>query len=216
MKPLSAFMTRILPHVAGCPDVTAQEALVDTAIEFCEKTQIVQQTLAPISTVINTLSYTVTGPTDQVVAMPVGVWFKTVPLEPVPVHEIENVQAFNPDLPDTDLFTGIPICFVWTAPATIALYPIPDESEADVVTVRASLKPSRTATTLADVLFDDWCDALVHGTLARLHMFKDQPWASADRALLHAREFRGYVQRARIEQSKGRVRTSMRVVPMRF
>lgn len=208
MKALNSFMSRILPHVAGCPDITAQEALLDTAIDFCEKTLIVQQTLDTIDTVVDTIEYELTAPRHQAVVLPVAVWFKTTLLEPVPVQAIRNVQAYtNTGEP----MEGPPRQYFWTAANTIGLYPIPDAAETAALVVRAALKPTRSATQLEDVLYEDWIDTLAHGTLARLHMMKDQPWASADRALLHGREYRAGTQRARIEQSTGRIRTTLSV-----
>lgn len=208
MKTLNSFMSRILPHVAGCPDITAQEALLDTAIDFCEKTLIVQQTLTPISSVVDTIEYELMAPKHQAVVLPVAVWFKTRMLEPVPAQAIQSVQAYTSSQSPLD---GMPAQYFWTAPNMIGLYPIPDATEAATITVRAALKPTRSATQLEDVLYEDWIDVLAHGTLARLHMMKDQPWASADRALLHGREYRAGQQRARIEQSTGRIRTSLSV-----
>jgi hypothetical protein len=211
MKSLDSFLSRILPHTPACPDITAKEALLDTAIAFCEKTLLVQQTLSPIDTVDGTLEYELMAPKQQAVVLPIGVWFKTRYLEAVPAHAIRDVQAFTTQISGTAATEGSPTQYFWTAPNLIGLYPIPDTSEAATLTVRAALKPIRTATQLEDVLYEDWIDTLTHGTLSRLHMMKDQPWASADRALLHAREYRNGLQRARIEQSMGRVRTSVSV-----
>lgn len=208
MKAISSFMSRILPHVAGCPDVVAQEALVDTAIEFCEKTLVVQQTLDPVSTQAGIIEYSLDAPTNEMVVAPVSAWYKTTLLQPVSAQEIRNVQAYSVAFSPQE---NSPTYYFWTAPGTVGLYPIPSTSEPSVITVRAALKPTRDATTLEDVLYDDWIDTLVAGTLARLHMMKDTNWASADRALIHSREFRVGVQRARIESSMGRIRTSVSV-----
>jgi hypothetical protein len=211
MKSLSPFMSRILPHVSGCPDVLAQEALLDTAIEFCEKTLVVQQTLDPLPTVSGEVEYTLEAPAHQAVVMPVAAWFNTTMLKPVAANEVRNVQAYTNFVSGFELAEGDPTHYFWVAPGSVGMYPIPDATTDGTITVRAALKPTRTATQLEDVLFDDWIDPLVSGTLARLHASKDQIWSSADRSLLRSREFRAGVQRARIEQSMGRIRTTLRV-----
>lgn len=211
MKTLSSFMSRILPHVAGCPDVVAEEALVDTAIEFCEKTLVVQQSLYPMDTVAGVLEYEFVPPRYQMVIMPVGVWFKTQKLEAVPADAIRSVQAYNINVPGHTELEGDPRQYFWTAANTIGVYPVPKETVAASLTVRVALKPTRSATQLENVLFDDWVDVLVAGTLARLHAMKDQTWASSERGLLRGREFRAGLQRARMESSVGRVRASLSV-----
>lgn len=211
MKALSLFLPRILPHVVGCPEVTAQEALIDTAIEFCERTLVVQKTLNQLDTEKAWNEYTLPTPNDQVVVIPVAVWFKAKLLEPVAAQAIQNVQAYTDNISGSTVTQGTPTSYFWTAPNTLGLYPVPDTDEVETLTVRAALKPKRSATQLEDVLFDDWLDPLVSGTLARLHAMKDQPWASSDRALLRSREFRNGLQRARIESSQGRVRANLSV-----
>lgn len=211
MKSLDLFLSRILPHVTACPEVVAKEALLDTAIEFCEKTLVVRQTLDPLSTDEGVLEYEVFPPAGEAVICPLQVWFKSRYLEPVAADLIRSVQAYNIDVPDVTAISATPTQYFWTAPSTIGLYPVPDTSEVSTLTVRAALKPTRSATTLEDVLYDNWIDVIVAGTLARLHMMKDQPWASADRALVQAQKFRAGTQRARIEGTVGRVRGSLSV-----
>lgn len=212
MKTLATFLSRIMLHVAGCPNVTAEQALLDAAIEFCEKTLVIQQTLEPLYTEEGIAEYELTAPSNQsVVIHPTQVWFKTQLLQPVAAAHIQNAQAYNTSNPGFQNAEGYPRQYFWLSPGLIGLYPVPDTTEADALTVRAALKPSRTASQLEDVLYDNWLDPLVAGTLARLHMMKDQPWASADRALLAQREFRAGIQRARIESSTGRVRGSVSV-----
>jgi hypothetical protein len=211
MKTLDTFMSRILPHVPACPDVVAQEALLDAAIEFCEKTLVVRQTLSVLGTTANTMEYTLSAPAGEAVVAPIQAWFKGRLLEPVAADLIGNVQAFNTSPVEVTVTKAGPTHFYWTAPSKIGLYPVPDDTEASTLTVRAALKPTRTATQLEDVLYDDWIDALMAGALSRLHAMKDQPWASADRSLIRAREFRNSVQRARAEGTTGRVRASLYV-----
>lgn len=212
MKSLDLFLTRILPHVAGCPEITAQEALVDTAIEFCEKTLVLRQTLDQFSSEAGELEYELYPVnTQETVVCPVQVWFKTTLLEPISADLVANVQAFRTDTPGTTLLEGAPRQYFWTAERTLGLYPVPDTDEDGTVTVRAAMRPKRDATALNTVLYDDWIEAMAAGTLARLHSMKDQPWASSDRAVIQRRYFRECLQRARVEGSSGRVRGSLSV-----
>lgn len=212
MKTLDQFLTRVMPHVIGCPDVTAQQALLDTAIEFCEKTLILRQTLDPFDTEANTLEYELLSISNQeLVTYPVQVWFKGTLLQPASADMIAAVQAYRTDTPGINLVTGDPTQYFWTAQRTLGLYPVPSTSETGVLTARVAVRPTRSATSLNDILYEDWVEALAAGTLARLHMTKDQPWASADRALIQHRYFKECIQRARAEAMGGRVRGSTSV-----
>lgn len=214
MKSLDSFLTRVMPHVIGCPDVTAKEVMVDAAIDFCEKTLILRQTLDHLDTEAGVLEYDLSSMnqnSQESVFCPMQVWFKGCLLEPVSADLIANVQAFSTDVTGNTITQSAPTQYFWTAPSTLGLYPIPDVSELKTITVRAAVRPKRTATTLNDVLYDDWVEAIAAGTLARLHAMKDQPWASSDRSQIQRRYFHECIQRARVESSSGRVRGSMSV-----
>lgn len=217
MKTLDTFMSRILPNVMTCPEITAQEALLDAAIEFCEKTLILRQTLDPLDTEVGTLEYELFSlSTQESVVYPLQVWFKGQLLEPIAADRIASVQAFRTDVSGYTNIQAPPSQYFWVEPNTLGVYPIPDTSENNVLTVRAAVRPTRSATALNDVLYDNWIDAMAAGTLARLHQMKDQPWASSDRALIQRRYFHECIQRARSEASVGRVRGSLSVKPRTF
>ena len=45
MISIDKFYSRVMPYVQGCPEPTASQAILDAAIEFCDKTNVMRQTL---------------------------------------------------------------------------------------------------------------------------------------------------------------------------
>jgi hypothetical protein len=211
MKALDLFLPFVLPYAMGCPEVSAQRALVDSAIEFCEKSLLVRATLTPVSLVAGTYTYTPAVPTHEAMVMPVGVWFKGAELAPVAADAIRNPQAFASSIPDVTAETGDPREFFALTAGQLGLYPIPDTTESGVLLVRAALRPTRAATELEDVLFNDWVEAIAAGAMSRLMRSHGQPFTDPVEGARRAMEFYQAINRARIEGSRGRVRADLAV-----
>jgi hypothetical protein len=73
------------------------------------------------------------------------------------------------------------------------------------VTVRVATKPTRSATTLADLLLEDWVEGVVAGAAYRLAASPSEAYSSDSNAVKYASMYRYHLGCARIEASKGRV-----------
>jgi hypothetical protein len=71
----------------------------------------------------------------------------------------------------------------------LRLYPMPIESRTNALNVSVTLKPSRTATTVEDFLYNDYMEIIEHGTKARLLRMSKQPWFDMEMSGFHAGEF---------------------------
>jgi len=81
MKALSAFYSRILPHLPGCPEPVVDQMLLTSAIEFCEKSQVLRQNLDSISTVADIGEYDLDSPSAQlIISRVLGVTADGIPL----------------------------------------------------------------------------------------------------------------------------------------
>ena len=216
MKALSVFFPYVLPYVMGCPKATVRRALVDAAIEFCETTQLVQQTLDVADTEQGNVECALFPPRYQAVAMPLKVWFKGNLLSPAADAHVQAVQTYNAEPVGVEITTGDPREYFALGANKLGLYPVPESTEAGTITVRAALKPTRSATQLEDVLFEDWAEVIAAGALMRLHQTAGQPWSDAVQAVARERAFRVGMNRARIEASRGRTRGELRVTPRAF
>lgn len=212
MLNLDVFLPRLLPSVLGCPDPIAIQALLDSAIEFCEETGIVRVTTDPQRT-SGTATYDVDVPTSQKVALTQRAWYGKRELMPAMSSMVSNVDAYT--LVTADPYQ-VPHSFLESAPGEITLFPAPGAMATELLTFRAVTKPSRSATSVADVLFEDWAEVIVAGALKRLHAHPDTPYFSDGHAMRRATEFQLGINRARAEAQRGRVRGSITTAPRSF
>jgi hypothetical protein len=203
MKPLSAFFPRILPYLPGCSEPFAAQALLTSAIEFCENSQVLRIDLDPISTVEGQPGYTLgTANADLAITRVLGVTLDG--------HALSGIMAEA--LREPPAMKARPTSFYVNTSAgdfELRLAPLPD----DVYTLVANvaLRPARDATTLHDDLYDLWIDPLVAGALHRCMLTPEQPFTNPTQALYWERMAAVATAGSRIEGNYGYVRGSMRV-----
>jgi hypothetical protein len=69
--------------------------------------------------------------------------------------------------------------------------------------VVVSTKPTRTASTVADAVYIDFYEAILHGARRRLFSMPDKPWFDARVAGLHESAFREQIRDARTKRREG-------------
>ena len=216
MQTLDAFLSRLLPLVPGCAHPVALQALVDSAIEFCEKSQVIQLTTAAVNAVAGTFNYTIVLPADTNVSQVLRVWYGNAEMGLPAQHDVNSPLAYNPVAGDATREVGTPRMAFIVDPTTITLYPTPRVDLTSAVTVRVATKPSRSATTLADLLLEDWVEGVVAGAAYRLAASPSEAYSSDSNAMKYASMYRYHLGCARIEANKGRVRGDMTVTQRPF
>lgn len=193
--------------MVSCPDPVIAQALVDTAIAFCERSLIVRYTPDPVSTTAELGTYDFDVPTNQEFSRVVYLTANAEPLRPV-VHEQLPLPLSEP---------GVPTHYYVTqneSELTLVLYPTPDAAYS--IAMELALRPTRTAQYLEDALYTYWLDALAHGTIARLMELPGQPYSNPQGAVYHARKAAVLCKSARIESNIGRVTGAARAQPRPF
>ena len=51
MISIDSFFSRVLPYVVGCSEPMARQAVLDSAIKFCDQSNVIRQTVDAFSTV---------------------------------------------------------------------------------------------------------------------------------------------------------------------
>ena len=192
----------------------ARQALLDSAIEFCEETGVVQVTTDPLYLQAGSASYTVDVPSGQQVVTVQRTWYGTRELAPAPSAMVSRVEAYFADLAPNA--TQEPTHFLEYAPGEVSLFPTPGAGANAMLVFRATTKPSRVATSVENVLFDNWAETVVAGALRRLHGTPDTPFSSDQLAIRQAGLFLMGVSRARQEALRGRVRGSLQIAHRAF
>lgn len=212
MQSLDLFLSRLIPKVPGCPDPTARRALVDSAIEFCEETAIIQSTSDPQPMTAGVGVYSVDTVVQQRVVATLKVWHGTNQLQPAPADQVDAILAYVSAVGAATAVQGTPTVFYEFSPGQIGIYPVPDATAAALpFSARICTKPDRTATSVEDVLYHDWIEAIVAGAAARLQDTPGHAFSSPGTAQTERSKFWLDVSKATNIALRGRIRTSVSV-----
>lgn len=152
----------VLSMVPACPEVTAERAIRSAVIDICEKTDVYQEQLDPITAVKGIFEYDLEPPTGTVVHRIVWVTYDGKPLEPVSTGLLEQRKE------NWRNSSGTPEYFVKQNLTQFYLVPIPAETLSQGVQIRVALKPTHTSTACNDTVMTDYRDTIINGALFRL------------------------------------------------
>jgi hypothetical protein len=202
---LSRFLPRLLPYVVGCTEPLAKQALLDSAIDFCSRTNVVSITLDPITVLQGVSTYELDTPAQTGVSAVQRVWYEGKILAPAPYEQA--TELYNQPNGSPRFYYGEYVDEVYS----ITLTPAPDRKIVNGMRVRVSLTPTRTATQVHDILFDRYAEGIVHGALAILAAVPDQPFTDPVMAGASAIKARAETAIARGEAMHGNVQSSLSV-----
>ncbi len=183
MTSFDKFMPFILPYVQGCPTPTAYQALNSAAREFCERTNIVQCTYR-FDAVAGQGAYPLQSAPLQTSVALLYAGYGANQLNIVATAHVTDPYAMIGDDGLSDVQEGTPVSAYLRDgdPCSVAVWPVPVEplDERGFV-FKTALAPIRSATSLPDVLFNNWVDEISFGAIAKLQAIPGQPF-SADPA----------------------------------
>lgn len=217
MAALSKFLPFVLPHVPACPDITAEQAILSSCIEFCVQTLLVQE-LTTASVTAGTQDYTVDVPSGSRLVKVLGVMYEDRWLTANSIENVRSAVALRGDVGGAQAVSAIPSVYFQKTPNSddISLYPVPADSMAEGLTVRAAFAPSRSATSVDDVLFEEWAESIAAGAIARLMLMPSQNFSAPPLVGAYRSQFDVATRKAAIIARAGSVAASSRVQPARF
>ena len=180
----------------GILDEIVVQAIAAAAGDFCTKTRVWDEILAPFALVDGQNQYPMVAPADSRVLSIGDVWAASRELTPATMGELTLV------LPNWQTAqSSQPIYYNaardWSA---ITVYPMPQGAQGATLTFRAHYAPKVTATTLPDFLADRFHDALMAGAKHRLMAQVNVPWSNPQMAAYHNGVYDLAVASARIDQ----------------
>lgn len=202
---LTTLVGRVVLQAPGLADPAAEMHLLDTAIDFCRDTLPVVEDLAPVSVTAGDATYTLSVDTERRVVKVMRLKLGDLTLEPVAPDVLPN---------DWQDAVGTPTHYFQRNETDLVLYPAPDANGTLVVT--AALAPTRTATTLDDLLADRWLDGLVAGALERALLTPGQPYTDPGRAAYFRNEYGRAKADAAVQTARGYTRAPLRVLMQSF
>lgn len=206
---LSKFYPRLIPSVVGCPEPLAQQALLDSAISFCDQSLAVTANLDPITIPVGINAVELEPPTDTTVAQILYVWYDKNLLNAVPFGQFTGIYRPN----------GSPVDYTIEyidEVVNLMVYPAPEKQIKNGCVVRCALRPTRDATKVHDILYQRYAEGIVAGAQAVLCAMPDQPWTDYARAMQMGVLARAKANQARADMMFGRVQASMTVQMREF
>jgi hypothetical protein len=207
MKAVSEFFSRVIPMATGCPEPVAEQAIVDSAIDFCEKTLALRYQSDALFAVSGISTYDIEVPTYHALSRIIHAKIGDQELQAMPVEQLPTERDYSAQ----------PVKFYVTQgqfERQLNLYPTPDASY--TVNMTLAIRPLRGTGYLADDLFDYWLEPVVAGTLMRLKAIPDQPFSDPAGSIYYGQRFGALCNNARVEGNIGRVVGSMQTKPRPF
>lgn len=211
MASLDSFLSRLIPQVIGCPDITATQALLDACIEFCDESLLIQTTSAPQSVTANVGSYTLTVPSETAVASVIKVWYGAKQLAPANAADIDSILAYVATAGTDTVQTGVPNTYYELTPGVIGVYPVPQVSVSNILSARVATKPTRAAVNVSDILYNDWAEVLVAGAVSRLASLQGQVYTNVPQATASYTQYWNGISKATALRVRGRQISSLAV-----
>jgi hypothetical protein len=191
-KKIDSLVPKVKREAPNCPSFIIVDEIRNTLIDFCINTDIYLSDL--------TLFQTVTGINQYEAAdldIPIGSELNhiidifsefgesTVQLSEKSFTRLEPKALIgSPSI--FDLYgKGRPKYYSQKDQETILFAPTPDKNYS--LYTLYSLKPTATATTIPNIIVNEYQEMIVHGALYRLQMMKDSPWSDVQAADLNKR-----------------------------
>lgn len=210
MKALSLFYPYILPKVIGCPLPTVDFALVQAAREFCRRTSVWKEWAASFVTDGLTQTYSFVLPATSEL---VKITHASVGGD---YYDVKGRDALPPDwssltpavaTADTDLDKIL----VQLSPTQYMLFPF--QLAGVTVQLEMALRPTLDATSVGDVIYDQYAEDLSHGVLKRLRSQRGTDWFDIDAAAEESIEFERAINVAANEAFRQRSTSERRSKP---
>jgi hypothetical protein len=214
---IDKFLPLLAPLCPEAPETLTRQTIARSAQEFCRRTNILQD-IATASAREQVGEYSVDLPNTQVqVNQLLGVAFRDTPMRLVGSQDVTLPMALRGEVDGVQVLYGLPQAAYFKTPSgdTFWLYPVPDVTTVGALTVRASFAPKLTATSLDDILFNEYADAVVNGAAFRLGSMPRQPWTNPN-ASQYGAVFEREVLKAKRDASMGRVKSTLAVQPRHF
>lgn len=213
MAAFADFDRFIRPFIMNAPVPAIQDALLDAAIEFCEKSRLITQILEDkFSIAANQAEIEIDSPDGELaIAQPVNVWTATGKLQPKSKIELDDLYPSGWPTKTTGSLDSLLYWLSLSRP-TLRLVPYLTVSASAALTIEVALKPTRAAATLPDVLLQDWAEDIAAGALARLNEHP-LPYAMPDRVKGYRNAFDRAIVRAADYHARGFNKPVLRTLP---
>lgn len=210
-KTYEDFYDEVLPYLPGCTPAMAKVAIRNAVIDFCEGSLIIQRDHDPMTVIKGIIDYDFEPPTGYLVTKIMRAWYKDAELSPTSPDNLPASVIYNKSYPGAVANENDPNVITQKDERTFTLYPYPKENASLALTMRVALKPTRSSTTIEDVVYEDYAEVIGHGAKYRLMSSPQKPFTSPEGSVASKMFFDEGVNVARQRATRGYVRSELRV-----
>lgn len=179
------FLSRVLPHVPGAPDITVTEAARSACIEWFQRTLTWRDTIGPGTAVDGETVYTLALPPNSALAKLTGYWINDAEGRTANIDRGTRVTKAQ--------LASANVAWVTSGRRVVNIYPTPAGGER--LEFQVALKPTQAATTLLADLWEHYAEYLEWGALARIFRMPNQPWTNPQLSSFYAEMFKDEIDR---------------------
>lgn len=181
--------SRVMPHVPGCPEPMAEDAIRDAAIKFCRDSHLWREQIMDLYLVQGVRRYDLDLPEQTEVTALIAAWQR----KPGSNHK----TAVYPDI---NVFRMV-------------RFPEALDPDKGPVEMHVVLQPTRDADGMLDAIGLDYDQALIHCALERLVVIPGKDWTNPNMANYHRQKYLESLTEARMAKANGNTETPLRVTP---
>lgn len=208
-----AFYPEVMPYFPGMPELLIQNAVRNSCIEFCERSDWLFYTPQPQSIIAeqNVYDLNLDLPTDTVVARVQSAWVYEQELIPKAEEDLGRIYGL-----DWRKTPGSPCFYTQYVTHEILIVPIPSVSQVGGLECTLVIRPSVQSTTVDASLLNRWHEVIAAGARSRLYATPGQAYENARMAEAYGELYENGIMRAQIMRRLGLTRAVLRVRPPRF
>lgn len=177
MVAVSEFVKYIHPDINQVETTLLTQRLNTVLTDFCQQSKILQVTMEPLTLIPQVREIEIETPTDTTL-----VEIRRLVYKGKTELLSQTIDWLDRDDPFWRTKDGEPTHYTHVGRNTIMVTPHPTTTEVMGITGRIAVKPTRTATTVDDILFDDWAEVIAAGTKAHLMAMPRKPWTNPNLA----------------------------------
>lgn len=196
----------VLPELSGHQTQMVDLHLRSVSTDFMDYSEIYCYTLATITLVNGTATYTLAGaPAGYDIARIKSMAMGEGRLFPRSEDQLRMMFM------NWQTAAGPPGYYLQETMNDVRLIPKPDQTFTDGISVRVVLVPTRAATGIEDWIYESWIEVIAAGVKAKLMEMPQKPWTNAVLAAKYANDYRIGRDKARHSAQRGMTRAPLRV-----
>jgi hypothetical protein len=212
---LNDFLAETLQYCSGAPGIMLRIHLINSAIDLCNKSQILKKTPSPLSLGEETHTYTLKYPQNRYRAIAVDeVKFSDSerPLVRTTEREMDGSQS------NWRSATSNKPTRYWLTDELnkIRIWPTPKQDIDEDLTVETIVTYRRGQVEVDDFIYEKWHEYIQAGALSKVLAIPSASWFNPDLARGFARSFKHGIREARKTTLTGTGKYPGRVIPQNF